>query len=238
MSDDRLVRIGVAFARQVGTGRTGRLCGACVDVLHVSGAGITIMSGRHSGPVCSSNERVGTLEDLQFALGEGPCRDAFLSGRPVSEPDLARRSPASWLHYAGRALDLGARAVFAVPLRVDTEPIGVLTLYQDDVGPLTAEQTADSAVVAEVLARTMASIQAGSTHPLLARELSDVSAHRAEVHQASGMTAVQLQIDVGEALVRIRAHAYATEQSVAVVAQEIVARRLRLDDDKSNEIKE
>jgi hypothetical protein len=238
MTEERAVRIGVAFARQAASGRSGRLCRACVDVLEVSGAGVTIMSGRNCGPVCSSNELVGQLEDLQFALGEGPCRDAFTSGLSVSEPDLAMCSLSTWPHYTRRAFDLGARAVFAVPLRLDTDPIGVLTLYQDAIGPLSVEQTADSVVVAAVLAHTISSIQATSTPPLLASELSDANAHRAEVHQASGMTAIQLEIDVGAALVRMRAHAYASDQSVAFVAQEIVAHRLRLSDDRRIDNKE
>jgi hypothetical protein len=238
MTDERAVRIGVAFARQAGSGRSGRLCRACVDILQVSGAGVTIMSGRNSGPVCSSSELVGQLEDLQFALGEGPCNDAFTTGLSVSEPDLAGCTASTWPHYTRRAFDLGARAVFAVPLRLDTDPIGVLTLYQDTIGPLSEEQTADSVVVATVLAHTISSIQATSTPPLLASELSDVNAHRAEVHQASGITAIQLQIDVGTALMRMRAHAYATDQSVAFVAQEIVAHRLRLSDDRPIENKE
>ena len=156
----------------------------------------------------------------------------------VSEPDLAVCSPSTWPHYTRRAFDLGARAVFAVPIRLDTDPIGVLTLYQDLIGPLTEEQTADSVVVATVLAHTISSIQATSTRPLLASELSDANAHRAEVHQASGMTAIQLDTDVGTALIRMRAHAYATDQSVAFVAQEIVAHRLRLRDDRPIENKE
>jgi hypothetical protein len=238
VTDDRAVRIGVAFARQAGGGRSGRLCSACVDVLRVSGAGVTIMSGRNSGPVCSSSELVGRLEDLQFALGEGPCHDAFTSGASVSEPDLALRSQSMWPHYTRRAIDLGARAVFAIPLRLDSDPIGVLTLYQDTIGPLTSNQTADSVVIATVLAYTISSIQATSTAPLLASELSDANAHRAEVHQASGMTAIQLQIDVDAALVRMRAHAYATDQSVAFVAREIVAHRLRLSDDRPIENKD
>jgi hypothetical protein len=209
-----------------------------VDILQVSGAGVTIMSGHNSGPVCSSSDLVGQLEDLQFALGEGPCNDAFTTGLPVSEPDLAGCKASTWPHYTRRAFDLGARAVFAFPLRIDTNPIGVLTLYQDAIGPLTELQTADSGVVATVLAHTISAIQATSTPPLLASELSDVNAHRAEVHQASGMTAIQLQIDVGTALMRMRAHAYATDQSVAFVAQEIVAHRLRLSDDRPNENKE
>lgn len=62
----------------------------------------------------------------------------------------------------------------------------------------------------------------------LAPELDAVVAYRAEIYQASGMVAVQLQIPPAEALLRIRAHAFAHDTPVSAVANEIVARRLRL----------
>ncbi len=233
VSDDLAVRIGVAFARQTLQAPAARLCGACVEILDVSGAGVTIMSGSHSGPVCSSDARMGRLEDLQFSLGEGPCRDAFDIGRPVSEPDLQQRHPGRWPNYTHSALDLGARGVFAFPLTVGSARIGVLTLYQDAAGSLSDEQAADSLVVADVLAQTMMTIQGKSKPPLLSIDLTDANAHRAEVHQASGMLAIQLSIDVAEALVRIRAHAFATDQSVSDVAQQIVAHELWLSNDRT-----
>ena len=230
MNDDRAVRLGVAFARQAAP--AGSLCSACVEMLEVSGAGVTIMSGQHSGPVCSSDERMGRLEDLQFSLGEGPCRDAYDHGKPVTEPDLEHRSPDRWPNYSTSALGMGARGVFAFPLQIGKSCFGVLTLYQDTAGPLSSQQTADSLVVADVIAKTMVSIQSRSTRALLADELIDASAHRAEVHQASGMLSIQLGIPVDQALARLRAHAYATDQSVAGVAQQVVSRSLHLGDDR------
>ena len=233
VSDERAVRIGVAFARQASQAPAARLCSACVEILDVSGAGVTIMSGTHSGPVCSSDARMGRLEDLQFSLGEGPCRDAFDTGRPVTEPDLEHRHAGRWPNYTQPAVELGACGVFAFPLSVGSARIGVLTLYQDAAGSLSDEQTADSLVVADVLAQTMMTIQARSNPPLLSNDLTDANAHRAEVHQASGILAVQLDINVAEALARIRAHAFATDQSVADVAQQIVAHELWLNDDRT-----
>ncbi len=54
---------------------------------------------------------------------------------------------------------------------------------------------------------------------------------RAEVSQATGMVMAQLGIDPAEALVRLRAHAYATDRSAIDVARDILDRRLRLEDD-------
>jgi AmiR/NasT family two-component response regulator len=45
------------------------------------------------------------------------------------------------------------------------------------------------------------------------------------------MLTVQLGVTAGEAFVRLRAYAYARDRRLAVVARDIVARRLRLDPD-------
>jgi hypothetical protein len=46
------------------------------------------------------------------------------------------------------------------------------------------------------------------------------------------MVSIQLKIPVSEALVRIRAHAFAHDRPVGLVAADIVARRLRIEDDR------
>ena len=58
-------------------------------------------------------------------------------------------------------------------------------------------------------------------------ELNTLS--RAEVSQASGMLVAQFEVEAAEALVRLRAHAYATGRSATDVARDILDRRLRLE---------
>ena len=53
----------------------------------------------------------------------------------------------------------------------------------------------------------------------------------AEIYQAAGMVTVQLDVDITEALARMRAYAYAEERPLSEVARDIVARRLRLERD-------
>ena len=169
---------------------------------------------------------------MQFALGAGPCRDAYLRDEPVYEPDLERPSVGHWHEFVGSALENGFRGVFAFPLRVGVAKIGVMTLYQDDAGRLSDAQTADSLVLADVLAQTMVSMHARTGGDVLAEDLMDPGGHLAEVQQASGMVAVQLGIEVDEALARIRAHAFATDRPVAAVAADVVARRLTMHHDE------
>jgi hypothetical protein len=227
--------IAARFTPGVGTPPNASLCERCVEVLGVQGAGLSIMSGHHSGPVCSSSERVRQLEDLQFSLGEGPCHDAYVMSEVVTEPNLASGTNVRWPNYTPSALALGACAVFAFPLQVGVGTVGVLTVYQDAVGELTSRQAADGRALARILPATMSKIQDGAPDPLPDDVLSDVDAHRAEVHQASGMMAVQLGIEVDDALVQIRAHAYASDVTVAHVAADILAHRLHLGNDGSDE---
>jgi hypothetical protein len=225
------IRIAVAFARAVATPISG-LCTACVEVLDVSGAGITVMGGGQAGPLCVSSERMASLEDLQFTMGEGPCQDAYASGRPVHAPRFDAAIVARWPLFIDEARGSGIGGVFAYPLSSNGAKVGVLTLYQDREGELSGAQHDDSIALADVLTETVLSLQDASPVGVLAEGLQDAVAYRAEIHQACGMVSIQLRIPVGEALMRIRAHAFANEIPVGVAAAHIVARRLRLIDDR------
>jgi hypothetical protein len=209
-----------------------RWCSACIDVIKVSGAGITLMGGEQNGPVCVSDARMAALEDLQYTTGQGPCRDAFALGLPVAAPDLDVRASARWPAFVDLAVTTGIGAVFAYPLRSRAEVVGVLTLYGDLPGSLTAAQHDDSLAVSAVLAETMLSLQDAAAPGRLAPGLEDAVAYRAQVHQATGMVAVQLRMTAFDALVRIRAFAFANGLSIEQAAADIVARRVRLVDDR------
>jgi hypothetical protein len=190
------------------------------------------MSARHNGPVCHSDERSFALDELQFSLGEGPSLDAFLQHEAIVEPDLEHAQLGRWPVFTASALEHGTRGIFALPLNTGTKCIGVLTLYRERAGALSPEQRADSLVVADAVARSMIETQSRNASDVLSVELGDAASHRAEVHQASGMVAVQLGLAVADAEARLRAHAYAVDRSVVDVARDIVDRHLRLIDDE------
>jgi len=107
--------------------------------------------------------------------------------------------------------------------------LGALNLYRDRPGPLSDEQYADSLVLAGVAAQAVLAMQAQAPPGALAAELEKGANFRFVVHQASGMVAAQLGVSVGEALVRLRAYAFANDRLLTEVALEVVARRLRFD---------
>ena len=209
---------------------TKRLCEVCADVTGMTGAGIMLMSDDvPRGAVCTTDDVSALIEDLQFALGEGPCVDAFHTDAPVLEPDLAAPADPRWLGFAGPAVEAGARAVFGFPLQLGAVRLGALNLYRSRPGPLTDDQHADALVMADVAARALLVMQADARPGRLAAALEAGSDFQHVVHQASGMVSAQLGISVGQALIRLRAHAFGNDRSLTEVARDVVARRLRFD---------
>jgi len=197
----------------------------------MTGAGIMLMSGDLPlGSVCTTGEVSALVEDLQYALGEGPCVDAYHLDRPVQEPDLADPAEPRWLAFSGPAVDAGVRAIFGFPLSVGSVRMGALNLYSDRPGPLTDDQHADALVMADIAAEAVLDMQAGQAPGVLAAGIEQGSNFQYVVHQAAGMVSSQLDIPIAHALVRLRAFAFANQRLLSDVAADIVARRLRLDE--------
>lgn len=209
---------------------TTRLCQVCAEVTGMSGAGIMLMSEDVlQGSVCTTNGVSALVEQLQFELGEGPCVDACLEGRPVLEPDLASSGASRWLAFATPAVAAGVRAIFGFPLQIGAVRLGALNLYCDSPGALSDDQHADALVMADVAAETLLLMQADAPPGSLAAELEAGSDFQYVVHQASGMVAAQLGVGVAQALVRLRAYAFGNERPLPQVAKDVVDRTLRFD---------
>jgi GAF domain-containing protein len=206
-----------------------RLCEVCAEAIGVSGAGIMLMSGDISGGSICTNEVSALIEELQYALSEGPCVDAHRFGLPVVEPNLAEPITIRWPAFTGPAIEAGVRAVFGFPLRVGGVRLGALDLYCDQPGPLTDEQHADALVMAEIVTQTILVLQANAPPEALASELEAGANFHDAVHHASGMVAVQLDVSVAQALLRLKAHAFGNNRLLADVAHDVVTRTVRFD---------
>ena len=153
--------LGLLVGRGDGAFGTKRLCQVCAEVTEMSGAGIMLMwADAPHGSLCTSNEMSDVIEQLQYALGEGPCVDAYRQDWPVLEPDLAFPGTPRWLAFAGPAIAAGVRAVFGFPLQVGAVRLGALNLCRDSAGPLRDDQHADALVMADIAAQAVLVLQA------------------------------------------------------------------------------
>jgi hypothetical protein len=229
MAQDRLHRILAELSAGEGAGSVAGLCAVCSSLAGVNGAGIMLMSGdMPRGSLGTSDEVSQLIEELQYTLGEGPCVDAYQQSRVVPEPDLA--DPVTrWLAFTPPVLRAGVRAVFGFPLLLGTVRLGALDLYRDRSGPLSGEQHADALVLAGIAARWVLEVQAGASPGTVAGELEASADFHPVVHNAAGMVSVQLGISVTDALIRLRAYAFARDRLLSEVAQDVVDRKLRLE---------
>ena len=207
------------------------LCGVCRNVTGMSGAGIMLMSGDLPlGSIGTTGTVSALIEDLQYTLGEGPCVDAYQLGVPVLEPDLADPVVPRWQAFTGPALDAGVRAVFGFPLEVGGVRLGALNFFAERPGRLSDDQHADALVAADISAEAVLIMQAKESVGVLAAELEQGSNFQYVVHQAAGMVSAQLEVSIAEALVRLRAYAFAHQRLLGQVAADVVGRDLRFDD--------
>ncbi len=231
MATDRLLTILMLLAKRERTHpKAGSLCSVAAEFTNLTGAGVALLSsGQQYTSVCTSNAVSRKLMELEIAVGEGPCVDACFSDVAIDESDLATNLERRWMAYSPMASVAGAHAVFAYPVRIGAIRLGALSFYRDVPGPLSASQSADAYLMASVIGRAILSMQAGAPRDTLAAELEREVTFDFSVHQAAGMIAVQGSMSVGNALVALRAHAFATNASLSELALRVVIREVSFD---------
>jgi hypothetical protein len=201
------------------------LCRAAVRWLGVDGASVTLSGGPAARErLFATDELTARLDELVITTGEGPGTDEFRFGSPMLIPDLESVT-GRWPGFVPAAMAAGARAMFALPLQAGAIRVGVLSLYRSRPGSLTPRELADVLTFADIALQMVLDAAAGiSDSPEY--QLSD---GRAEVYQATGMISVQLGVSLEEALVRLRARAFAEGATLSDVASEVISRKLRFD---------
>jgi len=203
-----------------------RLCASVTTAVPVTGAGIALMipSG-HGGTLAATDEAAGVIENLQETLGEGPCLNAFHDRRPVLHPDLPEAAT-RWPAFTPAATQAGIAAVFAFPLQIGAIRLGVLDLYRDAPGSLDTLQLTEAIDYATAATTMLVDLQHATSPGELHPQLADAADEHREIHQATGVIAAQASVPINEALLLLRARAYADERPLLGLAQDVVARRV------------
>jgi hypothetical protein len=149
ISDDftfTLIRLAVGEIADLGVLPT-LLARTCVESLGVDGASISLMNEDVRMPLGADGDMSSAAEHLQFTLGEGPCLEAYRTGRAgcYSATEIAHR----WPTYAQRLADETAyRSCATFPLDLGDGLIGALDLYLTTEDALSAAVMGDAETVA------------------------------------------------------------------------------------------
>lgn len=202
----------------------------CVELVDADAAGI-LLADRDGNlrVMAASSEQARLLELFQLQNEEGPCLEAFSSGQAVISTEL-RSTLEQWPRFTPYAVGAGFESVYAIPMRLRSTIIGALNLFRAEVGPM---PEAD-----ERLAQALADVASiAILHDQTAREAQIREGHvqhaldsRVVIEQSKGILAERAHIDMATAFDLLRAHARNHNLQLTVVAAEVVAGTLVLDD--------
>ncbi len=213
------------LSRLLATGAAGRdfsawarlACEIACARADVDGAAITLRSSRGTPrPAGASDAWTSGLEELQYTVGEGPADLAFRTLEPELVADL--RAEERWPGFTPAATARGAGAVFAFPLRRGGVPLGTMNLYRRDAGALSPDAVTSAAGIGELAVAALLTGTATTPAPAWQAVPDDYD----DVNVAAGVLAAELHVEVAEALLRLRAHAFSQDASLLDVARAVV----------------
>jgi transcriptional regulator with GAF, ATPase, and Fis domain len=194
----------------------------CTDLLDVAAAGLLLAGPRGDlHLLAATSEQSRDVEMFQLQADEGPCRDCYQSGQPVSSTDLGSER-SHWPRFADVAMDAGFASVHAVPMRAAGTILGALGLFGDRPGQLSEADL----LVAQTLAH-VACVAILQEHPVTAvnvlPQLQSALAGRIVVEQAKGYLREVLGTSVEDAFALLRRYARSHGQHLTDVARRLIS---------------
>jgi transcriptional regulator with GAF, ATPase, and Fis domain len=203
-----------------------RLAVRCTELLGVTACGVLVAD--HHGAlnlVAASTEQARLLELSQLQNAEGPCLDAYRTGKPVQCADLAG-ADAPWPVFSGAARTAGFAAVQALPMRLRDQVLGALNLFSAAPGPLDADTVSLGQALADAATIGIVHQRALARQEVLAEQLQSALISRIAIEQAKGFLAERLGVDVDAAFGVLRRYAREHNRRLTAVATDIVGGRL------------
>lgn len=167
------------------------------------------------------------IEDLESALGQGPCLEAYRTGEQVLVEDLGRCHE-RWPDFTPRIVALGMRSAYAFPLRLRGDRIGALNLYRAEPKAFAPHEVRLGQALADVAVVGILQERAVFVAERRAEQLQRALDSRVFIEQAKGILAERRQIPPGEAFERLRCHARNTNTTLREVCRQVTNGELEL----------
>ena len=196
-----------------------------VAILGAEAAGVMLADARGGlRLIASSDERMRLVELFELQGAQGPCLDAFSTGRAVQAS--AADSRVRWPVFAPHASDAGFQMMCAVPLRVRTDVIGALNLFRGTDVPFTQAEMDIAQAMGEMAAIGLIQERALRERTLLTEQLQAALISRVVIEQAKGMLAEYLRMPVDDAFQLLRNYARDRNRKLSHVASDVVERKI------------
>lgn len=194
----------------------------CVELLDVGAAGLMLV-GPDGGlrVMASTSEAMRMLELFELQAQEGPCLDAFRTGEPVVNHELAMAND-RWPRFAPQALAAGFHSVHALPMRLRGAVIGALNLFHVQAGDMQEADVAAAQALADVGTIGVLQHRAALEAQGLNDQLNNALKSRIVIEQAKGMVAERDKLNMEQAFARLRNHSRNHNLRLVDVARDVI----------------
>lgn len=172
--------------------------------------------------VAATSDDARHVDDLQYALDEGPCVDSLRTGEEHHLVDLS--SEQRWPGFRERAMDLGFASVLSVPLCAGSVPIGALNIFAANPAGLADEDIELARRIAAPAATTLANAHAYRQANRLAGQLQEALDGRGLIERAKGVLMATQGCSEDEAFGLLRQTSQQRNIKLREVAETILAR--------------
>lgn len=206
-----------------------RICIAGSQLLAADSMSIALVVDGDYEPLSSSDDVARTMDEIQFSIGDGPSFSTQGGTDPILVEDLSHHDAVrQWPLFCDSAQTHHIAGLFCFPLRIGAANLGVMSAYRRSAATFTPTQFSYGLVLSSFAAAETVRSMAGDPHrdP---RVQDPIAYDQSVVQFAAGMISERLNTSIVDALVRIRAHAFASDTTVIEVARLIASGRLVLD---------
>ena len=192
-----------------------RICGEARRIVPEAGdAGVIVTDpDRNLRTVFATGPNPEALDQLQVQVGTGPCLTAARKQIVVRMYDVA--ADTRWDEFRAAAVERGVGSMLCVPLFVDEELLGTLSLYGKR-----PDAFRDGA---EPVARVLATLAAVALADALHRtRMERALQNRDVIGQAKGILMLRHGVRAEEAFGMLRAHSQNTNRKLLEVVEQVV----------------
>lgn len=202
-----------------------RLVVRCATTLDAADAGIMLPAADGTlEVVASTSERSHLIGILQLDADQGPCLEAYRTGKATSVENIGELR-ARWPQFAAAAGEQGYQSMHAFPLRLREEVIGSLNLFGVIAGPLSAEDATAARGLADIATIGILHERTLRESDLARQQLQHALDSRIVIEQAKGVIAHTEGVDMDEAFRLLRESARSSQRKISDVARDVIERR-------------
>jgi GAF domain-containing protein len=191
-----------------------------VQLLDVQLAGVMVADLHGVLRLTAASSEYGRLLEL-FEIDVAPCADCFATGELVAVPDLDMAG-GQWPQFTRQAHAAGFRSVYALPMRLRGEVIGVLALFREQAGPLGDDDVRLGQALANVTTVGLLQHRTLAQRRVLGEQLRHVMNSRVLIEHAKGVVAERLSLDIDAALDELLRHSERVGRPLGEVARAVL----------------